>query len=313
MIDGVGLLGASVGRGTQRAGLAERVVGLDRSAEHCAGALSHGAVTEIAADWSAALAERAESAAENRPTLIVAAVPASAIADELSQAVEAIRRLGGAKKERRFLLTDVGSVKLGVQEEVFRRRASDPWPENVGYIGSHPIAGSEKSGPDAARADLFDGRWTVIIPPEQDAEQTTEQAAEQTKSAPEQDADLEILERFWAALGSRTFLLGAAEHDRIFARTSHLPHLLSAALASLSDDNSRRCVGSGLIDMTRLAAGNPEVWTDIFLMNADAVLRAVEQMEENLTVWKSALAAEDRTAISTLLQEAKKRRDALGS
>ena len=297
-IEGVGLLGASAGLAARRANIAGHIVGLDRSSENGAQALALGAVDETAADFDAALTGLSE---KNSPVLIVAAVPASAIADVLAGAAGAIRRLGAKERRRRFLLTDVGSVKAGVVRALAERLEQGEFPENAVYIGSHPVAGSEKSGPDAARADLFDDKWTVLTEPEFCA-------GEEKKLE-----GLETLERFWTALGSRVFRLSAAEHDRIFGRTSHLPHLLSTVLAALSHSKERPCVGSGLIDMTRLAAGNPEVWSDIFLMNADAVLQALEQTEHLLTAWKTALAAADRSAVTTLLQEAKKRRDALGS
>lgn len=300
VIDGMGLLGGSVALAARKAGAADSLVGLDLNAENARRAVELGQIDRKAADLADALADRT---ADERPILILAAVPVNAIGRELAAAIGAVRQAGIT--QRTVVLTDTGSVQSGIFDEISRRIAPGPWPENVVYYGSHPIAGSEKSGPDAASASLFTGKTVVI---------TTSGDPSRQRTVSERDIEaFALLTEFWESLGARVRTLLEDEHDAILAETSHLAHLTACALAGTVSPDRFAFAGSGLADMTRLAAGNPDLWTVIFERNRLSILGAVERLEETLARWKSALNADGIEAIKDLLTEAKRRRDALGN
>ncbi|MBQ1278465.1 MAG: prephenate dehydrogenase, partial [Thermoguttaceae bacterium] len=118
---------------------------------------------------------------------------------------------------------------------------------------------------------------------------------------------------FWEALGSTVVETSADEHDRILARTSHLPHLASVLTTSVVPTEELLFTGTGFRDVTRLAGGAPDVWVEIFGSNRAATLDALERLEEKIVLWKSFLKENDRESILTFLKETKKKRDALGS
>lgn len=298
LVVGVGLLGGSVALAARRSNVALETVGMDRSPENLRSALALGAIDCAADDFRQALANTPNT---DLPTLIVAAVPSGKIAETVENAFRAASN-GAAGM---VILTDVGSVKSEIFRELDRRIPANEWPPNIVFCGSHPIAGSQLSGPTAARADLFDGALTVLSP-------HFPTGGEAPRPSFRRASAERTLERFWERLGSRTVWLDAAEHDRILAVTSHLPHLLSASLAALISDAERPFGGTGFADMTRLAAGNPEIWADIFDMNRESVLQALERLEEILSHAASVLRSGDRENVRNLLEEARKR-DALGS
>jgi prephenate dehydrogenase len=169
-------------------------------------------------------------------------------------------------------------------------------PEGVAFVGSHPLAGSEKRGPDHADANLFQGRLTLVTP----TPQTDPEALQRTVA-------------FWQALGSRVRLLSPEEHDCGLALTSHLPHLLASALAGILPPGLHDLTATGFRDTTRVAAGDPSIWTGIFAQNRAAVLDALGHLEDRLAQFRAALEAGDEAALDVLLSQAKKVRDALGS
>ena len=136
----------------------------------------------------------------------------------------------------------------------------DGLPRGCRFLGSHPVAGSEKTGVSHAPADLFDGRVAVLTP---------------TRNTRAEDFDL--LEEFWEALGSVVVRMAPEEHDRALAITSHLPHLAAAALAATLPEQYFRLTGTGILDATRLAGGDPELWKQILLQNRENVLAALQQ------------------------------------
>jgi prephenate dehydrogenase len=185
------------------------------------------------------------------------------------------------------ILTDAGSTKQAIVEAV----AGEPR-----FVGAHPLAGSEKKGVEYAHADLFVERWTVLTPT--------------ARTLPEAVAGVRS---FWEGLGARVRLMTPADHDQALALTSHLPHLVAAALAGLLPDDWRDLTAGGFRDTTRIAAGDSEVWTPIFQHNRAAVLAALEQLEQRLQQFRQALTTDDVAQIDGLLTQGKKVRDALGS
>jgi prephenate dehydrogenase len=187
------------------------------------------------------------------------------------------------------LLTDAGSAKAVVVRAIDGRL-----PKGVSFVGSHPLAGSEKRGPENATANLFENKLTIVTP----TSQTEAEALERTTS-------------FWRALGARVQLMDPEEHDRALALTSHLPHLAAAALAGILKPELLDLTAAGFRDTTRVAAGDPSIWTGIFLQNKEAVLAALEHFDERLQRFREALKAGDRLALDSLLDQAKKVREAL--
>jgi prephenate dehydrogenase len=191
------------------------------------------------------------------------------------------------------VVTDVGSVKASVVRglETMVARAG------AHFVGSHPMAGAEKTGVLAARADLFVNAVCVVTPVK--------------KSQPPAVA---VVEAFWKSLGARTLLLAPAEHDVLVSRTSHLPHVVAAALASRVLHPPRPAAlsalcATGFRDTTRIASGSPEMWRDIALANRRNLARAVGALITDLEQFTQALKQADEPAVTRFFETAKQRRD----
>src|SRR5262245_19610456 len=220
-IVGVGLIGGSVGLAAKRRGLAERVLGAGRQRASLDRALALGAIDEGLLDLSAAV---------HRADLAVFCTPVDGIAAQVLAAAP-----GCAAGT---LLTDAGSTKAAIVRGVEGRL-----PDGVAFVGSHPLAGSEKRGPEHADPDLFLGRLAVV-----------------TQTPRTDPAALERTAAFWRALGSRVRVMSPEEHDRALALTSHLPHLMAAALAGVLPPELHELTAGGFRDTTRVAAGEPSLW-----------------------------------------------------
>ena len=151
-------------------------------------------------------------------------------------------------------------------------------------------------GPSHARADLFDGRVAILTP---------------TRNTRATDYDL--IEQFWSGLGSVVVQMSADEHDRTLAVASHVPHAVAVALAATLPEHYFRFSGTGFQDTARLAAGNPELWAQIFSLNRENVLAALGLFEEQLATLRTAIQESDGSALEIILNKAKKNRDALGN
>ena len=158
------------------------------------------------------------------------------------------------------IVTDVGSTKRSIVAA-----AEELLPVPARFVGSHPMAGSEKRGVEFARADLYEGALCILTPTS-----NTDPAA------------LQQVESFWSALGMRTCRISPEEHDRRLADVSHLPHALAAALVAIQDENSVKLAGKGFHDMTRIAAGDGHLWRDILLDNRDNVRASIGRLKEQL-------------------------------
>ena len=193
------------------------------------------------------------------------------------------------------LVTDAGSTKASIVAawEKLRRRAGGVRGR---FVGAHPVAGSHRRGPAAAKADLLTGRVTVVTP-----------------AAATPPADVAAVAGFWSALGATVFTMPAREHDRILAATSHAPHVIAAAVAAATPPEARRFTAGGWRDTTRIAAGDPELWADILLDNRAAVARALGRIAGMTDRLLAAIEADDRRRLVTLLARAKDDRDAVGS
>ena len=267
---GVGLIGGAVGQAVRKSGLAGRVVGYCRRPEAAREAVNAGAVDECLTDPAKA-AEGAElvilcSGPESVPVL------AGGIADVLAE---------------NAIVTDVASVKSRVVAgciEALGRKAR--------FVGSHPLAGSEKRGVEHARNLNLADAVCVVTP-----NRSTDPAA------------LESVRGFWEALGMKTCELSPEEHDARLARTSHLPHLAAAALCVLTRDGDDVFCASGFRDTTRVAAGDPAMWTEIALSNREALGTELYKLARKLQGIADLLTAADRDGLRKFLETGAERRN----
>ncbi len=260
LVVGAGLLGASIGLALGRRGV--EVLLRDLSPQN----------VEIAASLGAGSAE-GTSAAE--PQLVVVAVPPDHLAEEIVTALTTSTAV----------VTDVGSVKGAPLREVAARVGPDALAR---YVGSHPMAGSERSGPFAASAALFDGRpWALTPHP----------AASSVA--------VEVVAALARACGATPVTMAPEEHDAAVARTSHLPHLLAALVAGrLTDAPAAHLAlsGQGLRDVTRIAAGDPTLWQQIIAGNAAAVAGVLADVRADLDELVDAVRSDSRERVAALLE-----------
>ncbi len=216
-------------------------------------------------------------------TLVIVCTPVQTIAE----IVRKIANYGNTQT----LITDVGSTK---REIITSIESEGTLANGVRFVGSHPIAGSERSGPDAADATLFESKMVAITPTERSAAQ-----------------DVQRLQMFWQSIGAQTITLSPSEHDRILARTSHLPHLVAATLSLCVSEKDFPLTGTGFRDTTRIAAGLPSLWTPIFMANREPLLDALTSFQIKLTLFRAALESATPEQIEQFLTQAERNRNAV--
>jgi prephenate dehydrogenase len=276
---GVGLLGGSLGLALKRRRLVEEVVGFVRRAASVGECESFGAVDVATRDL-----RRAVAGAD----LIVLCTPIAQMRPLVKQMLPTL--------EPGAIVTDVGSVKGSVVREL------EPLVARAGahFVGSHPMAGAEKNGVAAARADLFAGAVCVVTP-----------RPRSNKAA------VRKVEQLWKSVGGRLLRLRPQTHDKLVSRSSHLPHVLAAELASLVLSPAHPKLqallcANGFRDTTRIASGSPEMWRDIALANRGNLLRALAEFVEGLGEFRRVLKRGDADAVSKFFEQAKQRRDRWG-
>ena len=246
-IVGVGLIGGSFGLALKRRMLAEHVIGAGRSMASLERALEAGVIDEIATDLREAV---------SRSCFVFLAAPTRAICRIVEEVADSV--LHGPT------VTDAGSTK-----ELIVEVAERCWRDPVTFVGSHPIAGSEKSGVQHATPDLFDRKVVAITP----TDRTSREAVQKVVAV-------------WHALGASTIEISPGQHDRIVARTSHVPHLIATLLVALVHDidsgAARDLAGTGLRDSTRLAKSSAEMWCDICLTNSGNITESLGKFRELL-------------------------------
>jgi prephenate dehydrogenase len=275
-IIGVGLLGGSIGLAVKRRRLAREVAGYVRRAASLKDCEKAGAVDYATTDLLAAV---------SNADLVILCTPLAQMRPLALQFLPALKP--GA------IVTDVGSVKADVVREL------TPLIQKAGahFVGSHPMAGGEKMGVSAARADLYDQAVCVITP------------AKKTSAAA-----VRKLETFWQSVGARTVRLDAARHDLLVSRSSHLPHVTAAALVNLvlhpaSPPAQAGVCATGFRDTTRIASGSPEMWRDIALANRKNLSRSLDAFAVELKKFQAALKRNDARAVEKFFATAKARRD----
>ena len=186
------------------------------------------------------------------------------------------------------LITDAGSVKQSVENEIARCRAA-----SARFVGAHPIAGSERSGFEYADSELFVDRPCIVT-------------ASSAGTAFEQRC-----QEFWRSLGANVSIMDSEEHDRVLALTSHLPHVMAAVTTSCLEPADLNFAGTGFRDSTRVAAGDPELWQQILCSNRTQLLNAISKAESGLAQISTALNNGDHNAVAAILADAAELRRAL--
>lgn len=266
-IIGMGLIGSSLARAVkaQMPGVLLRVS--DGSPDVCERVRELGLADEVC-DQPATAVIDAE--------LVVLAVPVGAMAGVLAEIAGDMAP--GA------VISDVGSVKESVLKAM-----TAAMPSHVHIVPGHPVAGTERSGPDAGFASLFDGRWCILTPEDVGSAATAQVAA------------------FWERLGAKVEMMEAAHHDRVLAVTSHLPHLIAYSIVGTASDLESvtrseviKFSAGGFRDFTRIAASDPVMWRDVFLNNKDAVLEVLGRFTEDLVALQRAIRWEDGDTLEAL-------------
>ena len=254
---GIGLIGSSLARALRRDSPSTSIVACARRSE----TLATVRRLELADETTDDPAEAAAGA-----DLVVIATPLSAYA-EIGQRIGPALKLGA-------ILTDVGSVKQAVIRDL-----QPHVPPGVHFVPGHPVAGTEHSGPESGFAELFRGRWCILIPLPETAAPAVAWVA-----------------RMWERIGMRVVTMSADHHDKVLAVTSHLPHLIAYTIVGtatdLEDSLKSEVIefsASGFRDFTRIAASDPVMWRDIFLNNREAVLEILQRFNEDLTALQRAI------------------------
>ena len=271
---GTGLIGGSFALALKQAGAVRQVLGVGRNPDRLARAQQCGLI-DRAVDWAEA----------GQADCILLALPVGE--------TEAVLRQLAPHLKPGAIITDAGSTKLKVVDAarvVLGARVAD-------FVPGHPIAGSEQSGPDAARADLYRGKKIVLTP-----------------LAETRAAALETVKALWQATGAQVETLDAAQHDRVFAAVSHLPHLAAFALvdelAQRADgDTYFRLAASGFRDFTRIAGSSPEMWRDIALANKVPLLAELDAYLLALQTLRAAVSTEDGAALLNMFSRARTARE----
>lgn len=269
-IIGVGLLGGSLGLALKKRGLAGTVRGVGRRQESLDKALSAGAIDEAFLDAEDAVQDAVQGAG-----LVVLCTPANFV----TQFLDIIRPVCSESA----IVTDVASTKTHICQH-----AHATWPQPRRFVGSHPMAGSEKFGPEHAHHELYEGAYVFV----------------EENDGLDPDAHHTIIE-LWQGLGARVVEIAPTLHDAILARTSHVPHIVSSALARLVDGQANLApfIGNGFRDTTRIAEGRPEIWRDISLTNRAAIGEGLGEVIEQLQAFCQAIRDGDGERLERLFDD----------
>lgn len=280
-IIGIGLLGSSIAQAVTAYGGADQVTLWDISADvrQRAGCVLHGVICDTV--------EETVSGAD----CVILCTPVGVLSD-VTQAVAGALSPGA-------ILTDVGSVKAKAAEDMAQH-----CPSGVHLIPGHPIAGTEKSGPEAGFASLFQQAWHILTP-------LADESAGYSKA-------VSRLTDFWTGLGARVETMDPARHDRVLAITSHLPHLIAYNIVSTAYDMESveqgevvKYSAGGFRDFTRIAASDPTMWRDVFLTNKDAVLETLGRFSEDLAALQRAIRWGDGDMLMREFSRAREIREAI--
>ena len=273
-IIGCGLIGSSIARGIKKNKLATKVVSSNRSNSTNKKVIRLKIVDEASSDTKK----------------IVKGSDLIIIASPLSSYKNIILKIKGSLKNG-AILTDVGSVKKNAISLIEKNI-----PKNISWISSHPIAGTEDSGPESGFSQLFKNKWCILTPGKQS-----------------NNKDIKLLEKFWKKLGSRVDVMDAKEHDYILSITSHMPHLIAYNIVNTAleikkkkDRNIVKYSAGGLRDFTRIAASNPIMWRDIFIQNGKNTSKMIDKFIKNLKDLKKAIKNKNEEKLEKIFTKTKK-------
>lgn len=273
-IIGVGLLGGSIAAAARQRKIAESILGAGRNPSRMRSAQHSGLLDRGSTNI-------ADTAAQS--DLVIVCTPVNHIV----QFVQTVAQ----NSQPGTIITDVGSTKQHICEELYGNL-----PEGITYVASHPLAGSEKTGFEFSDPDLFQDRPCVVTPDD---------------SLPKEAVSKVI--QFWKALGMNVLETSPQKHDQILAETSHLPHVVCSALASTLAEENQQFTSTGFRNTTRIAAGDPSLWVDIFLNNREFVVSSIDKFTQSLQSLRDAINNNDENQLRLLLEDGKKNRDALNS
>ena len=271
-IIGVGLIGGSIAAALKKSGYAGKIIGFGRTEERLRKAQSLGLLTDFTTEPASKVSE---------VSLIIVCTPVDRI-------VEDIRNLASYAQSG-TIVTDAGSVKAAICDEL-----QDLAEGDVTFIGSHPLAGSEKNGFEHADADLYRDRLCFLTP--------------FAETSPE---NINRVANFWSSMGMKLHTVSPTEHDRLMSVTSHAPHLIAAAISLLLEEDFKAFTGTGFQDTTRIAAGDPGLWRAIMMQNRHQLTETLAKFREILDDLTSAIELGDESKLEQLLELAKTRRDSL--
>ena len=256
-IIGCGLIGSSILKALQKKNLAKEINVFDHSKEVTGFLKKENICSNVFSDIRECV---------KNSDLIIIATPLSSYKEIILSIKEHLKK--------NAILTDTGSVKKEVIKIIHNINLKD-----VFWIPSHPIAGTEESGPKAGYAEMFEDRWCIISPPENCVEEP-----------------IKNLKEFWQSIGSKVKVMSAEEHDKILSLTSHLPHAIAynivRTVINIEDKLKQEVIqysAGGLRDFTRIAASNPLMWKDIFLDNSENILKGIDNFAEKLQELKKAI------------------------
>ena len=273
-IIGCGLIGSSIARAIRKQNLSTKIVSSNRSDSVNKKVIELKIVDDSNSDTKK-MAEGSD--------LIIIATPLSSYEDVILKIKDSLK--DGS------ILTDVGSVKENVISLIEKNV-----PKNVSWISSHPIAGTEESGPEAGFSELFENRWCILTP---------------SKKA--NDKDIKLLETFWKKMGSKVDIMDAKQHDYILSITSHIPHLIAYNIVNTTlnvqakkESDVVKYSAGGLRDFTRIAASNPIMWRDVFIQNKKNTSNMIDNFIANLEDLKKAIENEDGKKLEEIFTKTKK-------
>lgn len=277
-IAGVGLIGGSFARALRRAGAVRKITGIDISSANLEEALALGICDEITQDAASGV---------RSADVVFISVPVCATMDVMAQIVPALS--AGA------IVTDGGSVKNTIVRE-----CEALLPHGCHFVGGHPIAGTEFSGPAASIATLYQGKRCILTP-----------------SASTDASALDKIAALWRLTGADVCYMEPGHHDRIFAEISHLPHAVAYALvhavgtADVEGENVLSYTAGGFRDFTRIASSDPVMWRDIALMNREALLNSIDGFSASLDKLRTLISNGDKDGLSDFFTIAKRFRDGI--
>ena len=270
---GCGLIGSSILRVIEKKNIAKEINAYDKSKE---------VSSYLAKNFKFKICNNITEAVNNADLVIISS-PLSSYKEILSQIQSNLKK--GS------ILTDTGSAKKEINKIIKKSSLSD-----VTWIASHPIAGTEYSGPESGFAELFEKRWCILS-----ADENTDKK------------EITKLEKFWIDLGSKIKVMSFEHHDYVLSLTSHLPHAVAYSIVktAISDDNKFKddviqYSAGGLRDFTRIAASDPLMWKDIFIDNSENILKVLDNYSKNLDEIKSAIKNKDSKKLLEIFSSTRK-------